>query len=323
MSDVSSGARAPDGSYGDRPVTPAADPGYPAQKYPTEAYPAETYPAETYPRETYPTETYPTETYPAQAYPAETYPTETSFAPTGSSTDDSTAKQVAGQAKDAAGQAASDVKDTAKEQVQRVGSETRRQAQNVASDVRDRMSQQARTQNDRLVTGIRQAADQLDEMRGDRQDSPAATVVSRIADSGRDFAEYLDRHGPEGVLREVQDFARRRPGAFLATALAAGFVVGRLGKGIAKADANAGKPRSDSFVSDTGYSTGDRYGTGTTGYGDTALTGTGAGYQAGRTGSADYLSTGTGSSTEYAATGTGTPVVVEEEYIAETREDRR
>jgi uncharacterized protein YjbJ (UPF0337 family) len=302
MSDVSSGARAPDDSYSDRPVTPAAEPAYPAQTYPAASYPTETYPTETYPADTYQTTT------------------------TGSSgSDQSKAKQVAGQAKDAAGQAASDVKDTAKEQVQRVGSEARTQARNVASDVRDRVSQQARGQNDKLVSGIRQAADQLDDMRGDRQDSPAATVVSRVADSGRQFADYLDRHGPEGVLREVQDFARRRPGAFLATALAAGFVVGRLGKGVAKADPNAGKPSSDSFVSGTGDSAGDRYGTGTTGYGDTGLTGTGGGFQAGTTGSADYLSTGTGatSSTEYAATGTGTPVVVEEEYLVETREDRR
>jgi uncharacterized protein YjbJ (UPF0337 family) len=305
MSDVSSGARAPDGGYSDQPVTPATEPGYPAQ-----AYPAETYPAETYPTETYPTQTYPTETYPAETYPVTT----------GSSDDDqSKAKQVAGQAKDAAGQAAGDVKDTAKEQAQRVTSEARTQVRNVASDVRDRVGQQARSQNDKLVSGIRQAADQLEEMRGDRQDSPAATVVSRIADSGRQFADYLDHHGPEGVLREVQDFARRRPGAFLASALAAGFVVGRLGKGIAKADSNAGKPSNDSFVSGTGYSASDRYGTGA-GYGNTSLTGTGAGYQ---TGASDYLSTGTTSSTEYAATGTGTPVVVEEEYITETREDRR
>jgi uncharacterized protein YjbJ (UPF0337 family) len=305
MSDVSSGARAPDGSYRDQPVTPAAEPGYPAETYPTE---------------TYPTETYATETYPAQTYPAETYP-----ATAGSSgSDQSTAKQVAGQAKDAAGQAAGDVKDTAKEQAQRVGSEARTQVRNVASDVRDRVSQQAHSQNDKLVSGIRQAADQLDEMRADRQDSPAATLVSRIADSGRQFADYLDHHGPEGVLREVQDFARRRPGAFLATALAAGFVVGRLGKGIAKADSSAGKPSSDSFVSGTGYSTADRYRTGTAGYGDTAVTG--AGYQTGTAGSSsEYLSPGSGAttSTEYAATGTGTPVVVEEEYIFENPEGRR
>jgi hypothetical protein len=184
--------------------------------------------------------------------------------------DDSTAKQVAGRAK---------------EQAQRVGSEAKTQARNVASDVRDRVGDQARTQNDKLVGGIRQTADQLDEMRGDRPDSPAATVVSRVADSGRQLADYLDRNGPEGVLREVQDFARRRPGAFLAAALAAGFVVGRLGKGVAKADpdAGAGKPATDSFVSP----------------GDA---GTSAGY-----------APGAGASTEYAATGTGTPVMVDDQ----------
>jgi hypothetical protein len=150
-----------------------------------------------------------------------------------------------------AGPAAADVKDTAKEQAQRVGEEAKTQARNLASDVRDTVNRQARTQNDRLAGTIRQTADQLDEMRGDRPDSPATTVVARVADGGRQLADYLDRNGPEGVLREVQDFARRRPGAFLATALAAGFVVGRLGKSVAKADPDAGsdKPRSDSYVS--------------------------------------------------------------------------
>ena len=207
MSDVSSGARAPDATArADMPTGPLTDWAYPS------------------------TSTYPTaSTYPA-AYGGD---------------EESKAKQVAGQTKEAAGQAAADVKDTAKEQAQRVGAEAKTQARNVAGDVRDRVSEQARTQNDKLVGSIREIADQLDQMRGDRADSPAATVVSRVAEGGRQMADYLDRNGPEGVLREVQDFARRRPGAFLATALAAGFVVGRLGKGVAKADpdAGAGKPR--------------------------------------------------------------------------------
>lgn len=159
--------------------------------------------------------------------------------------DSSTAKQVAQQGAQAAGTAASEVKDTAAQQAQRVGHEAKAQARNVAGEVRDKLGETARTQNDRLVSTIRQTADQLDEMRGDRGDSPAAAVVTRVADGGRQFADYLDRHGPDGVLREVQDFARRRPGAFLATALAAGFVVGRLGKGVAKADDV--KPTGDAY----------------------------------------------------------------------------
>jgi hypothetical protein len=222
---------------------------------------------------------------------------------------ESTARQVAGQGAHAAGQAAGEVKDTATQQARRVGAEAKIQARNVASDVRDRVSGQARTQNDKLVSSIRQTAGQLDEMRGDRRDSPAATVVSRVADGGRQFADYLDRYGPEGVLRDAQDFARRRPGAFLAATLAAGFLVGRLGKGVAKADpeAGSGKPRDDSFVSAVPDAGSD---TGSTGY---------AGMPSGDAG----YSQGTTVSTEYAATGTGRPVVVEQEYVPENPADRR
>jgi hypothetical protein len=204
------------------------------------------------------------------------------------------AKQVAGQTKDAA----ADVKDTAREQVQRVGEEAKTQARNLASEVRDTVGRQARTQNERLSGTIRQTADQLDEMRRDRPDSPATSVVSRVADGGRQLADYLDRNGPEGVLREVQNFARRRPGAFLATALAAGFVVGRLGKSVAKADPNAGtdKPRSDSYVSGVEPVRTESVRT------ESVPTYPAAGYPE---------TTGQSTTSEYAATGTGTPVVVE------------
>jgi hypothetical protein len=122
------------------------------------------------------------------------------------------------------------------------------------------------------------------------------------------------------VLREVQDFARRRPGAFLATALAAGFVVGRLGKVVAKADSDAGvsKPGSDSFVSGQ-----DSYTSAVT----TQTTVTtpppvtpAPGYATGT----DEYATGPGyaSTTEYTSTGTGTPTV-REEYVVESPERLR
>jgi hypothetical protein len=191
---------------------------------------------------------------------------------------------------------------TAKDQAKRVGAEARTQARTVASEIRGKLDETARTQNGRLVGSIRQTADHLDEMRGDRSDSPAAAVVSRIADGGRQFADYLDRNGPDGVLREVEDFARRRPGAFLATALAAGFVVGRLGKSIAKADPDAGKPAADSFTS--GYEPDPAYDR-TPGY-DTSSSET-VGYVPAATGTG-YVTPAT---TQYAGTGTGVPAVVD------------
>ncbi|GLY94371.1 hypothetical protein [Actinoplanes sp. NBRC 103695] len=207
------------------------------------------------------------------------------------------AQQVAHQGKQAAG----DVKDTAKEQGQRVVDEARTQARSLASDVRDRVGEQARGQHDKLVGSIRQTADQLDEMRGDRAGSPAGAVVSRVAEGGRQFADYLDRNGPDGVLREVQAFARRRPGAFLATALAAGFVVGRLGKSVAKADGDAGetrKPESDAFVShDPGPAVTAPVTPPVTAPVTAPVTPAPTAY-------------GEGVPTEYASTGTGTPDVV-------------
>lgn len=292
MSDVPSGARAPD-----------ANPGYRTQAYPAGA-------------------------------PA-----------TGDATGTPATRASTGvpHARESAGQAAGEVKDTAKQQARRVGDEARVQARRVAGDVRDRIAGQARTENDRLVSGIRQTADHLDEMRGVRQGTPAATVVARVADGGRQFADYLDRNGPEGLLRDVQDFARRRPGAFLATAVVAGFLVGRLGKGVAKASPDAGKPHTDAFVSDTGPGYPSAAGTdpdytpaGTSagyapspgdGYAPAAGEGFagGAGYPPAAGGYADPGDPrhGTGTATEYAATGTGTPLVVEDDDDVVRREDRR
>jgi hypothetical protein len=223
------------------------------------------------------------------------------------------AGQVAAEATDAATKAAGNVADTAKEQAGQVAGEVSAQARNVALDMRDKVAEQARTQNDKLADGIRRMADDLDQMRAQRGDSPAAQVVSRVADGGRQVADYLAERGPEGILGEVQDYARRKPGTFLATALVAGFVVGRLGKGVLNAtdspDRSAGKPREDAFVSDIprldpepAYPT--------AGYPDSAAE---PGYRT------DPAPVGT----EYASTGTGRPFVVDDPYAVELPADAR
>lgn len=159
------------------------------------------------------------------------------------------ARQAAGAASGAAGGAASGaaggVAQTAREQARTVASEVSDQARGVAYDVRHRVTEQARNQNDRLVDGLRRMADELDDMGKDRVDSPVRGVVGQVAQGSRRMADYLSTHGPDGVLREVQDFARRRPGAFLATAVAAGFVVGRLGKSVLGGGDGAAAGRPD------------------------------------------------------------------------------
>jgi hypothetical protein len=161
-------------------------------------------------------------------------------------------RQTAGVAAETAGSAARDAASTVKEQAGQVAGEAKVQARNLARDVKDRVGAEARSQNDRLADGVRRFADELDQMAGERGDSPASKVVTQVSQGGRRVADYLAEHGPEGVLEGVQDFARRRPGTFLLAAAAAGFVVGRLGKGVFSAGSD----------DDAGYNTGT-YGGGT------------------------------------------------------------
>ena len=142
------------------------------------------------------------------------------------------AQHVASGTMDAVGSAASDTAGAAKEQTREVADEVKVQARSLASDAKHRVGTEVKSQNDRLANGLRQFADELDEMVGERDDSPARSVVAQVSQGGRRVADYLGEHGPDGVLREVQDFARRRPGTFLLVAAAAGFVAGRLGKGV-------------------------------------------------------------------------------------------
>ena len=75
-------------------------------------------------------------------------------------------------------------------------------------------------------------AEELHTMAGHQPETPAKELVGMLAARSSSFAQYLDQHGPETVLHELQAFARRRPGTFIVAAVAAGFVVGRLGKGL-------------------------------------------------------------------------------------------
>ncbi len=129
-------------------------------------------------------------------------------------------------------EAAKDVAVTAKQEVQSVAAEVGTQAHRVASDARTRLREQATEQQHHLAMRLGTISDELRSMAANHPDTPARTLVDQLADKSSVLADYLDQRSPEEVLDEVQTFARRRPGTFIATAAAAGFVVGRLGKGV-------------------------------------------------------------------------------------------
>lgn len=149
--------------------------------------------------------------------------------PNTSVTDDSAVKGKARQAGEATKDGAREVAGTVKEQGREVSREARYQVRSVAADLRGSVSGQARTQNQRVADGLRQMSDQFGQM-GPGDGSPAAQVVRRLGEGGRRAADYLEDRGPEGLLDDVQEFARRKPGTFLLIAAAAGFAIGRLGR---------------------------------------------------------------------------------------------
>ncbi|MFF6785648.1 hypothetical protein [Streptomyces sp. NPDC012510] len=150
------------------------------------------------------------------------------------------ASATAGQAK----QAASQVAGTAADQAKAVAGEARQQVGVAVQDLRGRARDEARTQTRRAAGALRNWADDLEGLADNaRSDSPARSLAAQAADGGHRAADYLDREGVEGVLSEMQGFARRRPGAFLGGALLAGLAVGRLVKVAAKADQSSGNGR--------------------------------------------------------------------------------
>src|SRR5436190_1399811 len=74
------------------------------------------------------------------------------------------------------------------------------------------------------------------------QDQPSATeVAQQAAERIHGVASWLEQREPADVLQAVRDFARRRPGVFLAGAVAAGLAAGRLTRGMTDAARSGGQ----------------------------------------------------------------------------------
>jgi hypothetical protein len=155
----------------------------------------------------------------------------------------SKAAVVADTAKETAKDEARAVAATAKQDAGTVVDEARSQVRRLASQARDQATERVHGSHHQLVNRLRGLADEFQEM-GKDGDTPGKALVNDLGQRGRRVADYLADRGPEGLLSEVTDFARRRPLAFLTSAVAAGFLIGRLGKGVWKAKSDAGPTRS-------------------------------------------------------------------------------
>jgi hypothetical protein len=166
----------------------------------------------------------------------------------GNSSATDTARETAATAKDEARSVASDAKEgtrqvagTAKAEARDVAAETQRQARELFNQLRSEATDQASGQAQRAAGGLRSLASELGEMAGGGQQHGVASDVARQAsDRARSFADWLEQREPGDILTEARDFARRKPGTFLAAAAALGFLGGRMTRGLADDDSTQG-----------------------------------------------------------------------------------
>lgn len=212
----------------------------------------------------------------------------------------------AGEAADQGKQAVGQVAQTAAEQAKDVKNEAARQARDLAGEAKQKVADQAGEQHRNLVQNLRSLSSELQSMvEGSQQSGTATELASQARDRVDSLAGWLDGREPSDLLDEARNFARRRPGAFLLGALAAGVVAGRLTRGAVGA-------HSDGIVgSNSGASTTQGYGTqgyGTQGYGSTQGYGQTVAPVGGYASDAGYGSTSTygdGGTAAYPATDAG------------------
>lgn len=160
------------------------------------------------------------------------------------------ARNEAGQTAEQAREAGSQVASTVGEQGRAVAREATTQVRDVAVELRERARGEVESQGHRFAQSVRQLSNDLASMaEAGKPDSPVRGLVGQAADRGRHLADYLDERGFGGAVDELQKFARRRPGVFLAGAVLAGFAVGRvaratMGGGPSDAGDRSGEPGS-------------------------------------------------------------------------------
>ena len=175
--------------------------------------------------------------YPRTEWTGEGYDQPGSSESEGGSTVD-TAKSEAANIKDTAAGAASGVKDVAKSEVCERGRKrpsikpgiwwTRRGPSCAARRV---------TSSRMLASKLNGWASELGSMASKSDESgPMTDLAQEASRRVGEFSHWLDNHEPADLLDEVKRFARRRPGAFLALAAAAGVVAGRLTRGAVAAN---------------------------------------------------------------------------------------
>lgn len=161
-------------------------------------------------------------------------------------------KEQAGAVAGTAAEQASNVASTATDQAKEVAGQAVAQASTVVTEaktqVKDLVGQaggelrsQGDAQTEKLAESLRGLAGQVQALVEGRPEEagPLPDLARQATDQLQSLASRMGDGGIQGVAGELQTFARRRPGAFLAGAAVVGFAAGRLLRGAQAASSEA------------------------------------------------------------------------------------
>jgi hypothetical protein len=162
-------------------------------------------------------------------------------------------------------QAGGQVAQTATNQARQVAAESGRQVRDLLGEAQGQARDQASAQQQKAAVQLHSVANELSQMAANGGQAGVVTEFARqAADRLHGAASWLEKREPVDLLNEARNFARRRPGAFLIGAAAAGLVAGRVTRGLA---ANSdGDPVTGGGAGDPAATTADHGGVAGSGF---------------------------------------------------------
>ena len=142
----------------------------------------------------------------------------------------STAAQQGQEVAGVAGEQAREVAGLVKGQAAELTQELSAQGRSLYEETRQQLEAQAESQAQLMASTLHRWGDETQALVDGRPADAGAVgeCASQLADKLRQVAGDIEQRGVNGVLEDVQNFARRRPGAFLMGAAVVGFTGGRL-----------------------------------------------------------------------------------------------
>jgi hypothetical protein len=141
-----------------------------------------------------------------------------------------TAKAEVATVATAAADGAKEVAGEASEQTKAVISEAKQQVDHLVTKTREEVRQQAEDRTAQAASGLRRLSEQVAALADGQPDNAGSLprYLEEAQEHVRGLAIRLEQGGSQGIVDDMSRFARRRPGLFLAGAVSAGFVVGRV-----------------------------------------------------------------------------------------------